>query len=55
MPEYVIKIKTDIRLANWGLEKLEDVVYDEVTKKLGGSTEVDSEGIGITDVQAVYN
>jgi hypothetical protein len=55
MPEYVIKVKTELTLFPKDLEKLEDVVYDELTKKFKASTDVDEEGAGLTDVQAIYN
>lgn len=55
MPEFVIKVSIPRPLDVADLERLEDVVYDELTKKMGCPTSTDSEGIGFTDVEAVYN
>lgn len=55
MPSYLIKITTDAVLTREGLDALEDAVYDVVVDTFGGSTEVDDEGIGLTDVETVFN
>lgn len=55
MPSYVIKVETELTLFPKDLERLEDVVYDELTKRYNASTSTDEEGVGLTDVQAVYN
>ena len=55
MPQYLIKVTTELTLFPKDLEKLEDVVYDVLTKEYDASTDVDEEGVGLTDVQATYN
>ena len=55
MPDYLIKITTDVVLDTAGLERIEDVVYDVLVDEFGGSTETTAEDIGITDVQTVFN
>ncbi len=54
MANYVINIKTNIALLSGDLVHIENIVYDVITA-LGGSTKVDNEGIGLTDVEAKYN
>lgn len=54
MPEYTVKVKTDVVLDREGLDGIEDVVYDYLVHGHGGSIEVDAEGIGVTDVAADY-
>lgn len=69
MPKYLVKIDTDVILDPKGLDTLEDVVYDTLVDKFGGSTNLKFEVIdqspsngpivacvgGVTDVHAVYN
>jgi hypothetical protein len=55
MPQYLIKVDTHVSLDSKDLERLEDVVYDVLTKERCASTATDSEGVGYTDVEAVYN
>lgn len=55
MPDYLIKVTTDVTLDRQGLDGLEDVVYDYLVDSKGASTEVDAEGVGLTDVETVFN
>lgn len=55
MPDYTIRIKTNAVLDRKGLDVLEDVVYDTIVDKFGGSTELDHNLVGLTDVEAVFN
>lgn len=55
MPDIVVKVHVPRILERADLERLEDVVYDFFTKEYGTPTGTDSEGIGFTDVEAVYN
>lgn len=56
MPDYTIKIKSDVILDQAGLDRLEDVVYDVLTKEYGGSTAINErEWAGINDVHATFD
>jgi hypothetical protein len=55
MPAYQVRIETDVVLDQASLDRIEDVVYDVLTLEKGASTAVDTDGVGITDVQTVYN
>jgi len=63
MPGYTIKVRTEVALSKKDLDRLEDVVYDELVDKMGApTTEKPAEFIdgkfvrvgGVTDVQATY-
>lgn len=55
MPDYTIKIKSDVVLDQAGLDRLEDAVYDVLTKEKGGSTAMSDEWTGVNDVRATFD